>query len=228
MAARLKLSIVIPALNEAARIGAALAGARAAARAAARGDRGRRRQRRRHAPSLPSRCATGSSRRAARPRGADERRRARARRATRCFSCTPTRVCPPDADALISACARHATCGDASTCEIEGRHPLLRVVACAMNLRSRLTGIATGDQAIFVRRDAFPGFPEIAADGGHRLQPGDEAARRARLPARAGAHLGPALGDARRAAHRSSSCGACACSTTLGAPPERLARLLRA
>jgi hypothetical protein len=30
-----------------------------------------------------------------------------------------------------------------------------------MNLRSRLTGIATGDQAIFVRRDAFPGFAEI-------------------------------------------------------------------
>jgi rSAM/selenodomain-associated transferase 2 len=46
--------------------------------------------------------------------------------------------------------------------EIEGRHPLLKVVGCAMNLRSRLTGIATGDQAIFVRRDAFPGFPEIA------------------------------------------------------------------
>jgi rSAM/selenodomain-associated transferase 2 len=45
---------------------------------------------------------------------------------------------------------------------IDGRHPLLKVVACAMSLRSRLTGVATGDQAIFVRRDAFPGFPEIA------------------------------------------------------------------
>jgi rSAM/selenodomain-associated transferase 2 len=45
--------------------------------------------------------------------------------------------------------------------EIDARHPLLRVVACAMNLRSRLTGIATGDQAIFVRREAFPGYPEI-------------------------------------------------------------------
>jgi rSAM/selenodomain-associated transferase 2 len=45
---------------------------------------------------------------------------------------------------------------------IESRHPLLGIVACAMNLRSRLTGIATGDQAIFVRREAFPGFPEIA------------------------------------------------------------------
>ena len=45
---------------------------------------------------------------------------------------------------------------------IDGRHPLLKVVAWSMNLRSRLTGIATGDQAIFVRREAFRGFPEMA------------------------------------------------------------------
>ena len=45
--------------------------------------------------------------------------------------------------------------------QIEGRHPLLPLIARAMNLRSRLTGIATGDQAIFVRREAFEGFPEI-------------------------------------------------------------------
>lgn len=44
---------------------------------------------------------------------------------------------------------------------IEGRHPLLKVVAWSMNVRSRLTGIATGDQAIFVRRAAFPGYPEL-------------------------------------------------------------------
>ena len=47
---------------------------------------------------------------------------------------------------------------------IEAKHPLLRVVAWSMNHRSRLTGIATGDQAIFVRRDAFAaagGFPEL-------------------------------------------------------------------
>lgn len=48
---------------------------------------------------------------------------------------------------------------------ISGRSPLLRVVAALMNLRSRLTGIATGDQAIFVRRAAF------AAVGGFPLQP---------------------------------------------------------
>jgi len=39
--------------------------------------------------------------------------------------------------------------------EIEGRSPLLVIIAWIMNLRSRLTGIATGDQAMFVRRDAF-------------------------------------------------------------------------
>jgi len=47
---------------------------------------------------------------------------------------------------------------------IEGRHPLLPVIACAMNLRSRVTGISTGDQAMFVTRGAFDaagGFPEI-------------------------------------------------------------------
>jgi rSAM/selenodomain-associated transferase 2 len=48
---------------------------------------------------------------------------------------------------------------------ITGRHPLLAVVARLMNLRSRWTGIATGDQALFVRREVFVrvgGFPAIA------------------------------------------------------------------
>jgi rSAM/selenodomain-associated transferase 2 len=47
---------------------------------------------------------------------------------------------------------------------IASRHPLLRVVERFMNLRSRLTGIATGDQAIFVNRSLFTaagGYPEI-------------------------------------------------------------------
>jgi rSAM/selenodomain-associated transferase 2 len=41
----------------------------------------------------------------------------------------------------------------------------LALVATSMNLRSRLTGIATGDQAMFMTRCAFSragGFPEIA------------------------------------------------------------------
>ena len=46
---------------------------------------------------------------------------------------------------------------------INGRPFMLRVVAGLMNWRSRLTGIATGDQAMFVTRRAFEsvgGFPE--------------------------------------------------------------------
>lgn len=46
---------------------------------------------------------------------------------------------------------------------IHGRPWMLRLVAWMMNRRSCLTGIATGDQAIFVRREAFiqvGGFPD--------------------------------------------------------------------
>jgi len=68
---------------------------------------------------------------------------------------------PPDADALVRSALKRHVWGRFDV-EIESRHRLLRVVACAMNLRSRLSSIATGDQAIFVRRDAFPGFPPIA------------------------------------------------------------------
>ncbi|HEY1364117.1 MAG TPA: TIGR04283 family arsenosugar biosynthesis glycosyltransferase [Xanthobacteraceae bacterium] len=47
---------------------------------------------------------------------------------------------------------------------IEGRHPLLPLIGMLMSIRSRLTGIATGDQAIFVKQEAFKsvaGFPAI-------------------------------------------------------------------
>ena len=46
--------------------------------------------------------------------------------------------------------------------KIEGRSPLLLLVGWLMNLRSRLTGIATGDQAIFVRRDTFQAIGTFA------------------------------------------------------------------
>src|SRR5882724_6121121 len=48
---------------------------------------------------------------------------------------------------------------------IEGASRVLPLVAATMNLRSRVTGIATGDQAMFVRRDAFEAagrFPPLA------------------------------------------------------------------
>jgi rSAM/selenodomain-associated transferase 2 len=47
---------------------------------------------------------------------------------------------------------------------VEGRSPWLKLVARMMNWRSRLTGIATGDQAIFVSRRVFEAvgrYPDI-------------------------------------------------------------------
>ena len=44
---------------------------------------------------------------------------------------------------------------------IDGRSPILRVVGSLMNVRSRLTGIATGDQAMFVKRPAFDAVGEF-------------------------------------------------------------------
>jgi rSAM/selenodomain-associated transferase 2 len=72
---------------------------------------------------------------------------------------------PDDADTLIAD-------GLAQSGRIWGRFDvaipgggLLAVIAAAMNLRSRLTGIATGDQAMFMTRSAFNavgGFPSLA------------------------------------------------------------------
>jgi rSAM/selenodomain-associated transferase 2 len=47
---------------------------------------------------------------------------------------------------------------------LSGKQPLLRIIEFLMNFRSRLSSIATGDQAIFVTRELFEavdGFPEI-------------------------------------------------------------------
>lgn len=48
---------------------------------------------------------------------------------------------------------------------LSGKQGWFRVIERAMNWRSRLTGIGTGDQALFVRRELFEqrgGFPAIA------------------------------------------------------------------
>lgn len=70
---------------------------------------------------------------------------------------------PPDADRLIAAALAGRAWGRFDL-RIAGRHPLLAVVARMINWRSRITGIATGDQAIFMRRSAFVsvgGFPDL-------------------------------------------------------------------
>jgi rSAM/selenodomain-associated transferase 2 len=75
-------------------------------------------------------------------------------------------VLPDDADREILAVMRNPATGwGRFDVEIIGRHPMFRVISRLMNRRSRLTGIATGDQAIFVRRtwfEAIGGYPAIA------------------------------------------------------------------
>lgn len=68
---------------------------------------------------------------------------------------------PEGADEAIFQALRSSPWGRFDV-EIESERASLKVVAWSMTLRSRLTGIATGDQAIFVRRADFAGFPEIA------------------------------------------------------------------
>lgn len=61
---------------------------------------------------------------------------------------------PADADRKIAAALEHRQWGRFDV-KIEGRHWMLPVIAALMNIRSRITGIATGDQAMFMRREAF-------------------------------------------------------------------------
>jgi rSAM/selenodomain-associated transferase 2 len=62
---------------------------------------------------------------------------------------------PADADRAIAAAIGQGSLWGRFDVTIEGRHRLLRIIGALMNGRSRLTGIATGDQAIFVTRAAF-------------------------------------------------------------------------
>jgi rSAM/selenodomain-associated transferase 2 len=70
---------------------------------------------------------------------------------------------PDDADALLRQAVEQGASWGRFDVHIDGRSPLLRVVALLMNLRSRRTGIATGDQALFVQSVLFQrigGFPD--------------------------------------------------------------------
>ncbi len=71
---------------------------------------------------------------------------------------------PVDADFLIKdALSRSHVAWGRFDVAIEGDHFMLPIIAGFMNWRSRATGIATGDQGIFVTRaafDALSGFPD--------------------------------------------------------------------
>lgn len=70
---------------------------------------------------------------------------------------------PPDTGNAI-AHAMGVSCWGRFDVRLRGREWPFRVIETFMNLRSRFTGIATGDQAIFVARDTFNaigGYPDI-------------------------------------------------------------------
>ena len=155
------LSIIVPALNEAAGIVATLS---ALAPLRARGaelivvDGG-------SEDGTPALACPWADQVVAGPRGRARQMNAGAalaRAPVLLFLHADTRL-PAGADGLIQAATTQGASWGRFDVHISGCARMLRVVAVMMNLRSRLTGIATGDQAIFVTRAAFEragGFPD--------------------------------------------------------------------
>lgn len=156
------LSIVVPVLDEAEGIVATLA---SLAPLRARGaelivvDGGSRDATVARAQALADRVIEG-------PRGRARQMNAGAavaRAPTLLFLHADTRL-PEDADRLIASALGVAPLAwGRFDVAIEGHSRMLPVVAAMMNVRSRLSGIATGDQAMFMTRAAFEaagGFPD--------------------------------------------------------------------
>jgi rSAM/selenodomain-associated transferase 2 len=146
------ISVVIPVLNEEAHLAAAIASARA--------------------PAVREVIVVDGGSSDATPRIARERAdvvlvapRGRAlqmnsgaaasRGSVLLFLHADTRLPPGFADAVLDALGDSRVVGGRFDVRIVPDTPLLRLVARLMNLRSRLSRIATGDQAIFVRRAIF-------------------------------------------------------------------------
>ena len=160
----IRLSVVIPTLNEGRGISAVLL---ALAPLVARGaqllvaDGG-------SADNTVALVQAGGAQVVHAPRGRALQMNAGAQQATGAvllFLHADTRL-PPDADRLIAQALASGpqVWGRFDVC-IEGQPRMLRVIAAFMNQRSRWTGIATGDQALFMTRAAFDavgGFPAQA------------------------------------------------------------------
>ncbi|MCW5576943.1 MAG: TIGR04283 family arsenosugar biosynthesis glycosyltransferase [Burkholderiales bacterium] len=159
----MSLSIIIPTLNEAERIAATLDGLQPLRR---RGveiivvDGG-------SADATVALAQNAADRVIAAERGRARQMNAgaaAARGEILCFLHAGTRL-PENADGLIiDSLARGRRSWGHFDVNIDGRHPMLRIIARMMNWRSRLTGIATGRQAIFITRSLFEAaghFPDI-------------------------------------------------------------------
>lgn len=157
-----KVSIVIPVLDEAANIAAALAALQPLRRAGVETivvDGGSRDATRALARPLADRVVAA-------PRGRATQMNAGAAAAggdILVFLHADTTL-PPDAVAAVETALAGPHDWGRFDVAIAGSHPMLAVVGMLMNARSRFSGIATGDQAVFVRRSAFEavgGFPAI-------------------------------------------------------------------
>lgn len=157
-----RLSIVIPALDESCRIGATLERLQAARR---RGhevivvDGGSR-------DRTPQLCAGRVDRllSAACGRAAQMNAGAAAAQGDTLLFLHADTLAPEDVDRLIGCALAQQPGWGRFDIRLSGRHPLLRLVERLMNLRSRLSGIATGDQGLFVTQtwfQALGGFPEL-------------------------------------------------------------------
>ena len=154
-----RLSVVVPALNEAALIErclGALAPLRARGHEVVLADGG-------STDGTPRLAAPFADRVIAAPRGRAAQMNAGAAAALGdafLFLHADTLLPEGAETAVLAALARRAW--GRFDLRFQSPRAALAVVAFFMNWRSRLTGIATGDQAIFVRRADFAGFPDIA------------------------------------------------------------------
>lgn len=149
----MRLSIVVPVLDEAAGITAtlqALAPLRAAGHELIVVDGGSR-------DDTAARAAPWADRVLQAPRGRARQMNAGAAVAggeVLLFLHADTKL-PPQADEAVARALGRAHCWGRFDVRISGRSLWFGPIAALMNLRSRLTGIATGDQAIFVTRAQF-------------------------------------------------------------------------
>ncbi len=102
---------------------------------------------------------------------------------------------PPDALEQLSESQRLGRPWGRFDVRLSGRHVMFSVIAWFMNRRSRLTGVCTGDQGIFVRRDVFEAL------GGYRAMPlmeDVELSKRLKLVARPYCISSAVITDSRR------------------------------
>lgn len=158
----IRLSIIIPALNEAAGIAQTLAllqGAREEGHEVILADGGSDDGTPERAAPLADRVLSSAPGRARQMNGGA----AVASGDGLLFLHADTRLPPDGLGRVVAALAEGRPWGRFDV-RLSGAHPLLRMVERMMNLRSRITGIATGDQAMFMSRESFDavgGFPDI-------------------------------------------------------------------